>query len=220
MDRETVYASDPVAQARKWEEAGASLIHIVDLDGAVEGRPKNASLIGDICRSVRCAVQLGGGIRSRQVADEYIALGISRIVLGTLLIKNMPLAEEIVRAHPGKVLAGIDSKNGMVAGDGWVQTSVVAATELAKRIAGWPLAGIVFTDISCDGMMQGADLVETAKMAAATQLPLIASGGVSCMDDLAAISAIPGVEAAIVGKALYTGAINPAQAIKRFEHGG
>jgi phosphoribosylformimino-5-aminoimidazole carboxamide ribotide isomerase len=220
MDRETVYAQDPVAQAQKWEQAGATLIHIVDLDGAVEGLPKNAALIGRICRSVKCAVQLGGGIRNEKIADEYLGIGIGRIVLGTLLIKDMPLAERIVRAHPNRVLAGIDGRDGMVAGHGWVEVSAVRAVDMAKRIADWPLAGIVFTDISRDGMMEGVNLEETAKMAVATGLPLIASGGVSGRADLKALAAMPGVEAAIVGKALYTGAIDAASAIREFQFGG
>lgn len=219
MDRETVYSDNPAAQAAAWENAGASIIHIVDLDGAVEGKPKNAAAIRAICGAVKCRVQLGGGVRDMATASEYFSLGVSRIVLGTLLIKDPAAAEAIVRAFPGRVLAGIDAKNGMAAGEGWKNASAVGAEELAARLSGWPLAGVIFTDIARDGMMQGANTSAVAGIAKATPLPVIASGGVSGRADLAALSQIPGVWGAIIGKALYTGAVDLAAAIKEFERG-
>lgn len=220
MDRETVYSNDPAAQAALWEKAGASIIHIVDLDGAVEGKPKNADAIRAIRSAVKCPVQLGGGVRDMATAREYFSLGVSRVVLGTLLIKDPSAAEAVARAFPGKVLAGIDAKNGMVAGNGWKNASAVAAEDLARRISGWPLAGVVFTDIARDGMMQGANTGAVAGMAKATPLPIIASGGVSRREDLAELADIPGVAGAIVGKALYTGAVDLAEAIREFERKG
>jgi phosphoribosylformimino-5-aminoimidazole carboxamide ribotide isomerase len=219
MNQETVYSSDPVAQALKWEEAGAKIIHIVDLDGAIEGKPKNAALIKKICETVKCRVQLGGGIRSMEIADEYIAAGVDRIVLGTMLINDWRAALEIINAHPGKVLAGIDSKNGKIAGVGWTEVSelsaaVFAATHLAPLIT---LAGIIFTDISRDGMMQGANMVEVENMAIISGGRLVASGGVSDMGDLEKLSRISGVSGAIIGKALYIGAIDLKEAISRFQ---
>jgi phosphoribosylformimino-5-aminoimidazole carboxamide ribotide isomerase len=225
MDKATVYSGDPVAQAQKWEEAGAKIIHIVDLDGAVEGKPKNAALVKKICDTVKCAVQLGGGIRSKEIADEYIAQGVSRIVLGTMLINNWKTAKEIITAHPGKVLAGIDSKEGIIAGVGWTVLSdltatLFTATHLAPLIDLGSLAGIVFTDISRDGMMQGANVTEIENMAALSGGRLIASGGVTDMGDLEKLSSVPGVSGAIIGKALYTGAIDLKEAIGRFQKTG
>jgi phosphoribosylformimino-5-aminoimidazole carboxamide ribotide isomerase len=219
MEKETVYSSDPVAQAKQWERAGARLIHIVDLDGAVGGKPKNAHLIKEICRTVKCSVQLGGGIRSRQTAEHYLSLGIQRVVLGTLLIKDMKAAEELVRANPYRVMAGIDSRDGMVAGDGWTTASEVPATRLAETIADWPLAGIIFTDIARDGMMEGPNLAEIRKMTAVTRLPFVASGGVSGLGDLEELAAMPDVTGAIIGKALYAGAIRLEEAITKYQRG-
>ena len=219
MDKETVYNTDPVAQAQIWEAAGASIIHLVDLDGAIEGKPKNGPLIRRICQSVKCAVQIGGGIRTRTAADNYFDAGVERIVLGTLLLKDPIESEKIARSNPGKVLAGIDAKNGMATGNGWTTTSGFSATELAERMEMWPLAGIVFTDIARDGMMQGANIDAIRAMAGASRLPVIASGGVSARADLEALSAIPEVWGAIIGKALYTGAIDLAAAIREFERG-
>ncbi len=219
MDKETVYNTDPVAQAKIWEAAGASIIHLVDLDGAIEGKPKNGPLIRRICESVSCPVQIGGGIRSRTTADNYFDAGVERIVLGTLLLKDPIESEKIVRSHPGKVLAGIDAKNGMATGDGWITTSATSAIELAERIELWPIAGIVFTDIARDGMMQGTNVAAISDMARASRLPLIASGGVSSLADLEALAAIPEVWGTIIGKALYTGAIDLAAVIKEFERG-
>ncbi|MBI5178684.1 MAG: 1-(5-phosphoribosyl)-5-[(5-phosphoribosylamino)methylideneamino]imidazole-4-carboxamide isomerase [Nitrospinae bacterium] len=220
MQQETVFNSDPVAQAKKWEAGGARLIHIVDLDGAVEGTPKNADLIRQICGAVKCAVQLGGGVRSRETAEQYLALGVRRVVLGTLLIKNMPLAEEIVRANPYRVMAGIDARDGMVAGDGWTTASQVPASKLAQTVAGWPLAGIIFTDIARDGMMGGPNLKEIESISSISALPFVASGGISGMNDLEDLFRIPAVTAAIIGKALYTGAIRLEEAIEKYQKGG
>ncbi len=216
MEKETVFAQDPVAQAKKWEEAGAGIIHIVDLDGAVEGKPKNEETIRSICKSVKCGVQLGGGIRNIETARNYIEMGLARIILGSLLIKNPVAAREISEAFPEKVIAGIDARDGMAAGDGWMTTSSVSAVDLAESLAGWPLGGIVYTDISRDGMMQGPNIEGMRIMADKSPFPLIASGGVTSMDDLYKLSKIKGVDGVIIGKALYTGAIDAARAIKEF----
>ncbi|MEE8483520.1 MAG: 1-(5-phosphoribosyl)-5-[(5-phosphoribosylamino)methylideneamino]imidazole-4-carboxamide isomerase [Nitrospinota bacterium] len=216
MEKETVFADDPVAQAKIWEDAGAGMIHIVDLDGAVEGKPKNEKTIRSICKSVKCGVQLGGGIRNIETAASYIEMGLARIILGSLLIKNPGAAREISKAYPEKVLAGIDARDGMAAGDGWTTTSSVSALDLAESLAGWPLGGIVYTDIARDGMMQGPNIEGMRLMADKSRFPLIASGGVTSMDDLYKLSEIKGVDGVIIGKALYTGAIDAARAIKEF----
>ncbi|MBI3793241.1 MAG: 1-(5-phosphoribosyl)-5-[(5-phosphoribosylamino)methylideneamino]imidazole-4-carboxamide isomerase [Nitrospinae bacterium] len=219
MAKETVYSTDPVDQALKWEQAGAKIIHIVDLDGAVEGKPKNAALVRKICRSVECRIQLGGGIRSLEIAEQHFECGVSNIVLGTMLINNWKLALEIINKHPGRVLAGIDTKNGIILGSGWTEVSdlkatVFTATNLAPLTA---LAGIVFTDVSRDGMLQGTNLKEIENMASLSGGRLIASGGVSTMADLDKLSRIPGVSGAIIGKAIYTGAIDLKGAVGRFQ---
>jgi phosphoribosylformimino-5-aminoimidazole carboxamide ribotide isomerase len=219
MSRETVFSSDPVDQAKKWEAAGAQIIHVVDLDGAVEGKPKNAHLVKKICAAVKCTVQLGGGIRSKAIADEYLALGVGRIVLGTMLITNWKSSLEVINAHPGKVLAGVDSKGGKIAAQGWTELSdltaaIFTATHLAPLVG---LAGIIFTDISRDGMMQGANMTEIENMAALSEGRLIASGGVSSMENLEKLSCVKGVAGAIIGKALYAGAIELKEAVDRFQ---
>ncbi|GMT42944.1 MAG: 1-(5-phosphoribosyl)-5-[(5-phosphoribosylamino) methylideneamino] imidazole-4-carboxamide isomerase [bacterium] len=215
--RETVYADNPVDQARKWEDAGARMIHIVDLDGAKEGKPKNEKPIESICKSIKCPVQLGGGIRNLEIAQKYFDLGLSRIVLGTLLIKNRREARRIADSFKQKVLAGIDVKDNKAAGEGWTTSSDISPKEIFDTIADWPLCGIVYTDISRDGMMQGANVDSIREMAAITKFPLIASGGVSSRDDLLKLSEVPGVDAAIIGKALYTGAIDLEDVIKEFQ---
>lgn len=222
MNKETVYSSDPVAQAKKWEDSGASIIHIVDLDGAVDGKPTNGALVKKICETVKCTVQLGGGIRSKEIADEYFNSGVGRIVLGTMLINNWKTALEIINSRPGRVLAGIDCKNGKIAGGGWIEVSELTATVFTKThlapLLG--LAGIVFTDISRDGMMEGANLKEVQNMALLSGGRLIASGGVSSIEDLENLARIKGVSGAIIGKALYTGAIDLKDAIGRFQKAG
>ncbi len=215
--KETVYAENPVEQAQKWESAGARMIHIVDLDGAKDGKPKNEKFIKEICESLKCPVQLGGGIRSLDIAKRYIQLGVSRMVLGTLLIKDRREAKRIVEAFPHKILAGIDVKDGKAAGDGWTVSSEITAEKLAGDIADWPLCGIVFTDISRDGMMQGVNVDSMKKILSSTKFPVIASGGVSTRDDLLQLAKIPGVTAAIIGKALYTGALDLKKVLGEFQ---
>jgi phosphoribosylformimino-5-aminoimidazole carboxamide ribotide isomerase len=216
MNRETVFSSNPVEQARKWEQAGAELIHIVDLDGAFEGKPKNRAVVEEICRSVNCAVQLGGGIRGIETAEDYFSAGVEKIVLGSLLLKEPETARKISDKFPNRVLAGIDVKENMVAGDGWLTKSSLTGPELARRLAGWPLAGIIFTDISRDGVMKGVNIEAVREMAQASPFPLTASGGVSSMADLEELFTIKGVTGAITGRAVYDGAIDLADAIRRF----
>ncbi len=216
MNRETVFSRNPVEQAGKWEQAGAELIHIVDLDGAFEGKPKNRAVVEEICRAVKCSVQLGGGIRDIETAELYFSAGVERIVLGSLLLKDCETARKIADKFPKRVLAGIDVKENMVAGDGWLTKSSLTGPELARNLAGWPLAGIVFTDISRDGVMKGVNIEAVREMASASPFPLIASGGVSSMADLEKLSLVEGVSGAITGRAVYDGAINLSDAIRRF----
>jgi phosphoribosylformimino-5-aminoimidazole carboxamide ribotide isomerase len=216
FERETVFEHNPVEQARKWEAAGAEMIHIVDLDAAKLGRPENAGKIQEICRNVSCKIQLGGGIRSLDIARVYFDLGIERLVLGTLLLKNPSEAREIAEAYPQKIVAGIDAKDGMVAAEGWTQQSAISVSELAAKLVGWPIAAIVYTDITRDGMMRGANLEAIGQMAASSDFPVIASGGISSREDLMVLSQMDGIEGAIIGQALYTGVIDLDLTIKEF----
>ena len=217
MDKDTVYSDDPVAKAKEWESGGSGIIHIVDLDGAVNGEPRNRGVIEAIRAAVDCTVQLGGGIRDMATADAYFELGLDRLVIGSLLLKNPEESKRIAEKYPGKVVAGIDVKDNMATADGWYESSSVSGRELVEKIADWPLAGIVFTDISRDGMMQGANIEAIADMASVSDIPLIASGGVSSRDDLDQLSKIDGVWGAIIGKALYTGAIDLHEAVKDYQ---
>jgi len=216
MNRETVFSRNPVEQAKKWEQAGAELIHIVDLDGALEGKPKNRAVVEEICRSVNCGIQLGGGIRDIETAELYFSIGIERIVIGSLLLKEPKTARKIADKFPKQVMAGIDVKENMVAGNAWLTTSSFTGPELARSLAGWSLAGIIFTDISRDGVMKGVNMEAVREMADASPFPLTASGGVSSMADLEKLSLVEGVAGAITGRAAYTGAIDLADAIRRF----
>ena len=217
FERETVFAQDPAEQAKKWEDAGAEMIHIVDLDAAKQGRPINANVIQQICKSVSCNVQVGGGIRSLKVAKVYFGLGIERLVLGTLLLKDQAEAKKIVDAYPQKIIAGIDAKEGMVATEGWTQKSAISVSELVAKLVGWPLTAIAYTDISRDGAMQGANLTAIEQVSASSDFPVIASGGISSRNDLVILSQMPNVSAAIIGQALYTGVIDLALSIQEFQ---
>lgn len=216
MDLETVYSENPLEQALEWESAGAEIIHIVDLDGAIQGEPKNRKSIEAICKKVKCEIQVGGGVRSIAIADDYFGIGVSRIVIGSLLLKDPTTAADLAVKYPGKIIAGIDVKDNNATADGWTTSSGLKGTALVKGLSDWPLGGVVFTDISKDGMMQGPSLEGLKEMAEATNLPLIASGGVTTMDDLRSIAKLKGIFGAIIGKALYTKAIDLKEAIKEF----
>ncbi|MDH5543932.1 MAG: 1-(5-phosphoribosyl)-5-[(5-phosphoribosylamino)methylideneamino]imidazole-4-carboxamide isomerase [Nitrospinota bacterium] len=217
MDLETVYSDDPVEQAKKWESAGAKIIHIVDLDGAFQGVPKNGDLIRKICKAVKCKIQLGGGIRDMETADAYFDSGVDRIVLGSLLLKEPNLAAQMAVKYPEKIIAGIDVKDKHATADGWTTTSSLTGTSIAQALNDWPLGGVVYTDISRDGMMQGVNMEGLIEMASVSQHEVIASGGITTMNDLKDVSTIKGVGGAIIGKALYKGAIDLAKAIEEFQ---
>jgi phosphoribosylformimino-5-aminoimidazole carboxamide ribotide isomerase len=216
MDLETVYSENPVEQALEWESAGAKMIHIVDLDGAVQGKPKNRDIVKSICKKVKCEIQLGGGIRNIPTADDYFDVGVSRIVLGSLLLKDPNVAGQLALKYPGRIIAGIDVKDNNATADGWTTSTGLKGTDLVKGLADWPLGGVVYTDISRDGMMQGVNIEGLREMVSATDFPLIASGGVTSMDDIRLIARIKSIYGVIIGKALYTGAIDLKEAIEEF----
>jgi len=215
MEKDTVFCDNPAEQALEWQRQGAELLHIVDLDGAFAGVPKNKGAIEAIVKSVQIPTQLGGGIRDIQTIEAYLALGIGRVILGTAAQRNPELVEEACRLFPGRIVVGIDAKNGLVAVQGWAELTGVKAVDLAKRFEGFGVAAIIYTDIARDGMMQGPNLAATKALAEAITIPVIASGGVSSLKDIENLLAIEasGISGVITGKAVYTGAIKLAEAV-------
>lgn len=211
----TVFNDDPAAQARAFAEAGFAWLHLVDLNGAFEGRPVNAAAVEAILRAVDLPVQLGGGIRDMATIERWLALGVRRVILGTVAVKDPSLAREACRAFPGRVVLGIDARGGRVAVEGWAEVSEITAHDLARRFEDAGAAAIVYTDIERDGALQGANVEATRALAEAVATPVIASGGVASLDDLAAFLAIEvsGIEGVISGRALYDGRIDPQAAL-------
>jgi len=211
--RETVFGEDPAAMARHWVDLGARHLHLVDLDGAREGRPANLASVRAVVDAVAVPCELGGGIRSQQTIRELLDLGLQRLVIGTLAIQEPDWFRQMCRTFPGRLVLGIDARKGHMATHGWLQTSDVAATEVARRFATEPIAAVVYTDIATDGMLAGPNLAAVAEMQAAVDLPVIASGGVSSADDVAHLAAIP-VAGCIIGQALYKGTLSLPDALK------
>jgi phosphoribosylformimino-5-aminoimidazole carboxamide ribotide isomerase len=215
MERDTVYSDDPGATARRWQDDGGELLHIVDLDGAFAGVPKNRAAIEAIIKAIDIPAQLGGGIRDLETIEAYLALGLSRVIIGTAAQRTPRLVTDACQRFPGKIVVGIDAKNGMVAVQGWAEVTGVTAVELAKRFAGDGVAAIIYTDIARDGMLQGPNLEATRALAEAAGIPVIASGGVSSLKDIENLLAIEkyGVTGVITGKAIYSGALNLREAV-------
>jgi phosphoribosylformimino-5-aminoimidazole carboxamide ribotide isomerase len=219
MDQATIYADDPAAQARSFIEAGFAWVHMVDLDGAFAGKPANAAAVRAIIAAVPGArLQLGGGIRTMETAEAWLAAGVSRIILGSAAVKDPDFARAACRAFPGRVALGIDARDGMVATEGWAETSDVSATDLARRFEDSGAAAVIYTDIARDGMLTGVNVTATAALARAVRLPVIASGGVAGVEDITALrEADAGIEGAILGRALYDGRIEPKVALAAAE---
>ncbi|WP_232474982.1 1-(5-phosphoribosyl)-5-[(5-phosphoribosylamino)methylideneamino]imidazole-4-carboxamide isomerase [Neoroseomonas rubea] len=215
MDQATVYAEDPGAQAAAFVAQGFSWIHVVDLDGAFAGKPANAEAVrGILAAAPGTQVQLGGGIRTMAVAEAWLAAGVARIILGSAAVKDPEFARAACRAFPGRVALGIDARDGMVATEGWAETSDITATDLARRFEDSGAAAVIYTDIARDGMLGGVNVEATAALACAVALPVIASGGVAGIEDLVALRAAQaGIEGAIIGRALYDGRIEPKAAL-------
>ncbi len=215
MESATVFNDDPAAQARAFAEAGFQWLHLVDLNGAFEGRPVNAPAVEAILKAVDIPAQLGGGIRDMATIERWLDLGLRRVILGTVAVKNPALVREACRAFPGRVVLGIDARGGKVATEGWAEVSEIEALDLARRFEDAGAAAIVYTDIDRDGALEGANVEATRALAEAIDTPVIASGGVASLDDLAAFLAIQdsGIEGVISGRALYDGRIDPAAAL-------
>ena len=221
FDAETVFADDPAEMALKWAGMGAEFLHLVDLDGALAGEGKNVPVIERILQSVNIPVQLGGGIRNLETIEKLLALGVTRLILGSAAVKNPQLVEEACKKYPGHIAVGIDAKNGEVAIEGCGKGSGVAATELAKQMATYGVETIIYTDISRDGMLSGVNVEATAALARACGVPIIASGGVASIEDIRRVKAVEadGVQGCIIGKAIYTGAVDLKEALALAKEG-
>ncbi|WP_109313123.1 1-(5-phosphoribosyl)-5-[(5-phosphoribosylamino)methylideneamino]imidazole-4-carboxamide isomerase [Ruegeria sp. AU67] len=215
MDKATVFNDDPAAQARAFVEAGCEWLHLVDLNGAFAGEPVNAAPVEAILRECNVPAQLGGGIRDISTIETWIDKGLARVILGTVAVENPDLVREAAKAFPGKVAVGIDARDGMVATKGWAEETNVKVTDLARRFEDAGVAAIIYTDINRDGAMQGPNIQATADLARAVSIPVIASGGVSSLDDLIALRDCGvALDGAISGRALYDGAIDLSEAIR------
>lgn len=214
--RETVFSEDPVAMARHWVELGARRLHLVDLDGARDGLPGNLPSVEAIVRAAGIPCELGGGIRSEGTVRELLDLGLSRLVIGTLAIRQPDWFRRMCRQFPGRMVLGIDARDSRVATDGWLETSDVDAVDLAHQFDGEPLAAVVYTDIATDGMLAGPNVEAMARMQAAVDLPVVASGGVRSAEDVARLAAA-GMAGAIIGRALYEGTLTLPDAIRAGE---
>ncbi len=216
--RETVFADDPASMAKHWVALGAENLHLVDLDGARQGCPGNLPAVEAILQVARIPCELGGGIRDEQTIRQALGLGLSRLVIGTLAIKQPDWFRRMCRVFPGKLALGIDARDGRVATDGWLETSDIDAVELARRFAGEPIAAIIYTDIATDGMMAGPNVAAMAGMQAAVDVPVVASGGVTTKDDVARLAAA-GMAGCIIGRALYEGTITLPEAMEASRQG-
>ena len=212
---ETVFAEDPAEMAVRWADAGAEYLHVVDLDGALAGQSANTEVIKRILAKVKIPVQVGGGIRTLENIENMLALGVARVILGSVAVRNPELVREACQQFPSKVVVGIDAKNGEVAVEGWGIGGGIGAEELAKKMAAVGVEHIIFTDISRDGMLSGVNVEATAELAKASGVKVIASGGVSSLADLKALQLheADGIEGCIIGKAIYTGALDLKEAL-------
>ncbi len=215
MEQATVFSDNPAAQALAFQKAGCEWLHLVDLNGAFAGAPVNAAAVEDILATVKVPAQLGGGIRDMSTIETWLSKGLARVILGTVAVENPDLVRQAARTFPGKVAVGIDARNGLVATRGWAEETDVNVTDLARRFEDAGVAAIIYTDINRDGAMQGPNVEATAALAAAVSIPVIASGGVSSLNDLIALKNCGAVlDGVISGRALYDGAIDLSEALK------
>jgi len=210
--RETVFGDDPAAMARRWVAEGAPCLHLVDLDGARDGRSGNRAAIAAIVQAVQIPCELGGGIRDRQTIREMLDLGLARLVIGTKALKDPAWFRDMCREFPGRLAVGVDARDGRVATDGWLSTSEVAAVDLAREISREPIAAIIYTDIARDGMLNGPNLAAMEEMRRAVEVPVIASGGVTTAADVRQL-AQRGLAGCIIGRTLYEGRLSLAEAL-------
>ncbi len=215
MDAATVYNDSPADQARRFRDQGFTQLHVVDLDGAIEGRAVNGEAVAAILAATDVPVQLGGGVRDRAGAERWLEAGVARVILGTAAVRDPALVRDLARAHPGRVAVAVDVKEGAVAVAGWVEASTLSAVDLARRFEDAGVAALIITDIGRDGTLSGVNVAATGELADAVATPVIASGGIASVADLHALRAWPGraIAGAVLGKSLYTGAVGPAEAL-------
>jgi phosphoribosylformimino-5-aminoimidazole carboxamide ribotide isomerase len=216
MARATIFHRDPAEQARTFATQGFNYLHIVDLDGAFAGRPMNATAVERILAAVKVPVQLGGGVRDRATVEAWLGKGVARVIIGTAAVRNPALVKEAAKAFPGRIAVGLDARDGKVAVEGWAKTSELSALEIARRFEDAGVAAIVYTDIARDGMLKGLNLDATIALADALSVPVVASGGFASLDDVLALLAARArkLAGAIVGRALYDGRLDAAEALK------
>jgi phosphoribosylformimino-5-aminoimidazole carboxamide ribotide isomerase len=215
MEDSTVFSDDPVAMARRWVDAGCRRLHLVDLNGAFAGEPVNGEVVTAIAAAwPGLPIQIGGGIRSLETIEHYIRAGVSYVIIGTKAVKEPAFVAEACAAFPGHIIVGLDAKDGLVATDGWAEVSELQATDLARQFESDGVSAIVYTDIARDGMMQGVNVEATLTMARASSIPVIASGGITNLDDIRALNAVAdqGICGAITGRAIYEGTLDVAEA--------
>jgi phosphoribosylformimino-5-aminoimidazole carboxamide ribotide isomerase len=226
-DKSQVFGDNPAAMAQSWLEQGANKLHLVDLDGAKAGKPVNVVAIASIVEMVKktatqpVQIQVGGGLRNVESVRELLTLGVDRVILGTVAVEQPQLVKDLCQEYPGQIVVGIDARDGKVATRGWLETSTVLATDLAKQMADMGAAAIIYTDIHRDGTMTGPNLEALRELASGISIPTIASGGVSSLRDLLSLLALEGVgvTGAIVGRAIYTGEVNLVEAIRAVGEG-
>jgi len=215
MDDSTVFSDDPVAVAGKWVEQGCRRLHLVDLNGAFDGKPINGDIVTAIAKAhPELPIQIGGGIRSAETIEYYLNAGVNYVIIGTKAVKEPEFVTAMCKQFAGHIIVGLDAKNGLVATDGWAEVSTIQATDLAKRFEKDGVDSIIYTDIARDGMMQGVNVEATLAMAKASTIPVIASGGITNMDDIRALHAVSnqGICGAITGRAIYEGTLTMAEA--------
>ena len=215
-DRETVYGKNPADMASRWVSDGASQLHLVDLDGARDGSTVNRKAVAEIVKAVQIPCQLGGGIRDRQTIADYIGLGVERLVIGTKAQKDPDWLAAMCKEFPNRLVVGLDARSGLVATDGWLETTDTPATELAKRYSELPIAGIVYTDITRDGMLKGPNFEALRDIIQAVKVPVIASGGVTTASDVEEIAKL-GADGCIIGRSLYEGKLTLADSLAAVE---
>lgn len=215
MDDSTVFSGKPVDMAARWVDAGARRLHLVDLNGAFTGEPVNGEVVTEIAKAYSdLPIQIGGGIRSGETIEAYLKAGVEYVIIGTKAVKEPDFVTEMCQQFPGHIIVGIDAKKGLVATDGWAEVTEVKAADLAKRFESDGVSAIVYTDIDRDGMMQGVNVEATVAMAQASSIPVIASGGITNMDDIVALNKVAdqGILGAITGRAIYEGTLDVAEA--------
>ncbi|WP_169566943.1 1-(5-phosphoribosyl)-5-[(5-phosphoribosylamino)methylideneamino]imidazole-4-carboxamide isomerase [Sneathiella limimaris] len=219
MDAATVFNTDPGDQARAFKDAGFKRIHLVDLNGAFEGKPVNAAAVESILKATNVPSQLGGGIRDLKTIEMWLEKGISRVILGTIALRDPEIVKAACREFPGHIAVGIDARDSMVAVEGWAETSETSALDLAQKFEDAGVEAIIYTDIDRDGALQGVNVEATAALAEKISIPIIASGGVASIKDIEDLLAVrdSGIEGVIIGRALYDGRIDPAEALKLVE---